>query len=234
MRNASAGWVRTGVGALAVAALALAASAGASARPASFVPTVVMTVTDTTLNFRPVAGLEPATVPDGRLSFRLDNRAHTWRTFSIADATSARIAPGKSGTITVRLPTAGQYYYTVGAADQTRSVEGIVKTVDACTNPRSTTVYVKLVEAPLAATPNHIHCGTVTFVLKNTEKGNDSFAVSLPNTTEPAPESPTGEIAGGKTIRVKVQFRYKGIVTFGSNEPFRNTQFNEYGALAIL
>jgi hypothetical protein len=196
--------------------------------------TVVMTVTSTTLNFRSVSGLAPATVPDGKVAFRLDNKTPSWRTFTIGGKTTPQIAPGKSSTLTVTLPGAGQYYYTVGAKDEDLSVNGVVLAVDSCTHPRKSTVIVKLLEGPLSSVPEHVPCGTVTFVLKNTEKGDDSFEVSLPGTTEPAPGSPTGEIGGGKTLRMTVNFRFKGIVSFGSNEMFRNTLYNEFGALAIV
>jgi hypothetical protein len=208
--------------------------APAWARSQTFTPTVVMTVTDTTLNFRSTSGLAPATVPDGKLSFRLDNKARTWRSFTIQGKSTSEIAPGKSGTLTVRLPAAGQYYYSVGAQTEDLTVNGVVTAVDVCMHPQKSNVVVKLLEGPLVSSPEHVHCGTVTFILKNTEKGDDSFQVSLPGTTEPAPESPTGEIGPGKTLRVTVHYRFKGVVSFGSNEPFRDTEFSEFGALAIV
>jgi hypothetical protein len=221
-------------GAAVLAALVGSAANVAWGRSQTFVPTVVMTVTDTTLNFRSTSGLAPGTVPDGKLSFRLDNKARGWRSFTIQGKSTPQIGPGKSATVTVRLPEAGEYYYSVGAAQNDATVNGIVTAVDICTNPRKTNVIVKLAEAPLVSSPEHVHCGTVTFILKNTEKVVDSFQVSLPGTTQPAPESPTGEIQPGKTLRVTVHYRFKGIVSFGSNEPFRNTEFNEFGALAII
>jgi hypothetical protein len=199
-----------------------------------FTPTVVMTVTDTTLEFRPTSGLTPGTVPDGKLSFELENKARTWRSFTIQNKSTHQIAPGKSGTLTVRLPGAGQYYYTVGAPTNDLTVNGVVTAVDVCTHPQKSNVVVKLLEGPLSSSPERVHCGTVTFILKNTEQGDDSFQVSLPGTTQPAPESPTGEIGPGKTLRLTVHYRFKGIVSFGSNEPFRNTEYNEFGALAIV
>jgi hypothetical protein len=221
-------------GAALVTALSGSAANIAWGRSQTFVPTVVMTVTDTTLNFRSTSGLAPGTVPDGKVSFRLDNKARGWRSFTIQNKATPQIAPGKSATVTVRLPEAGEYYYSVGAAQNDATVNGIVTAVDICTNPRQTNVTVKLAEAPLVSSPEHVHCGTVTFILKNTEKVADSFQVSLPGTTQPAPESPTGEIQPGKTLRMTVHYRFKGIVSFGSNEPFRNTEFNEFGALAII
>jgi hypothetical protein len=222
------------VGTAVTTALIGSLATGASARTQTFIPTVVMTVTDTTLDFRSTSGLAPGTVPDGKLSFRLDNKARTWRSFTIQNKSTPQIAPGKSATLTVRLPGAGEYYYSVGAPDVDETVNGIVTAVDVCTDPRKTNVVVKLLEGPLVSSPENVHCGTVTFILKNTEKGDDSFQVSLPGTTQPAPESPTGEIGPGKTLRVTVHYRFKGIVSFGSNEPFRNTEYNEFGALAII
>jgi hypothetical protein len=221
-------------GAAVVTALIASAASVASARTQTFTPTVVMTVTDTTLNFRSTSGLAPGTVPDGKVSFKLDNKARGWRSFTIQNKATRQIAPGKSATLTVTLPGAGEYYYSVGAAAQDATVNGIVTAVDVCAHPRKTNVIVKLAEGPLVSSPEHVHCGTVTFILKNTEKVADSFQVSLPGTTQPAPESPTGEIQPGKTLRMTVQYRFKGIVSFGSNEPFRNTEFNEFGALAII
>jgi hypothetical protein len=221
-------------GAAVVTALLASAANVAWGRAKVFTPTVVMTVTDTTLNFRSTSGLAPATVPDGKLSFKLENKARSWRSFTIQNKSTRQIPPGKSATVTVRLPGAGQYYYSVGAEDVDSTVNGIVTAVDVCTSPRKSNVIVKLAEAPLVSSPEQVHCGTVTFILKNTEKVDDSFQVSLPGTTRPAPESPTGEIKPGKTLRMVVHYRFKGIVSFGSNEPFRNTEFNEFGALAIV
>ncbi len=123
-----------------------------------------MTVTDTSLNFRSVMGLAPATVPDGKIAFRLDNRARSWRSFTILGKTTPQVAPGKSSTLTVTVPGGGQYYYTVGAKDEDASVNGVVLAVDACTHPRKTTVVVKLLEGPLVSSPEHVHCGPVTFL----------------------------------------------------------------------
>ncbi|HWB23039.1 MAG TPA: hypothetical protein VG652_09135 [Gaiellaceae bacterium] len=205
----------------------------ASAQPQVFIPTVVMTVTNTTLNFRSVAGLAPATVPDGRISFKLVNKARGWRTFSIVGKTTPQIASGKSKTLTVTLPKRDQYYYSVGAENQEFSVNGVVLAVDACKAPRSSTVAVKMLLGPLAATPNHVPCGKVTFVITNTESSNESFHVSLPNTTEPAPGGTTGEIPGKKTLRVTVRFPFKGVVSFGSGEQFHDTAYSEFGSLAV-
>ncbi len=232
------GRLRVLAGATLATALLVVAT-GVSSAPAwggtqVFTPTVVMTVTDTSLDFRSTSGLAPATVPDGKISFRLDNKARTWRSFTIQNKTTRQIFPGKSATLTVTLPGAGQYYYTVGAAAAGSTVNGVVTAVDVCTHPRVTRVIVKLVEAPLVSSPEHVHCGTVTFVVKNTETVVDSFQVSLPGTTQPAPGSPTVRIQPGKTVRLTVHYRFKGIVSFGSNEPFRNTEYNEFGALAIV
>jgi hypothetical protein len=221
-------------GAAVVVTLIASTADAAWGKPQVFVPPVVMTVTDKTLNFRSTSGLAPGTVPDGKVSFKLENKARGWRSFTIQSKSTRQIAPGKSATLTVKLPTAGEYYYTVGAADEELTVNGIVTAVDVCMHPRKSTVVVKLVEAPLVSTPAQAHCGAVTFVLKNTEKVDDSFQVSLPGTTQPAPESPTGEIKPGKTLRITVHYRFKGIVSFGSNEPFRNTEYSEFGALAIV
>jgi hypothetical protein len=205
----------------------------ASAQTEAFIPTVVMTVTNTSLNFRSVAGLAPATVPEGKISFKLVNKTRSWRTFSIVGKTTPQIRPGKSKTLTVTLPTRDQYYYTVGAENQELSVNGVVLAVDACRAPRSSTVAVKMVLGPLVATPSHVPCGKVTFVITNTENGNESFRASLPNTTEPAPGGTTGEIAGKKTLRITVRFPFKGRVSFGSAEQFHDTEYSEFGALAI-
>jgi hypothetical protein len=221
-------------GVVVLLALASFISGSAAAHTQAFIPTVVMTVTDTTLNFRSTSGLAPGTVPTGKLSFKLENKARGWRSFTIQGKSTNQIAPGKSGTITVRIPQAGEFYYSVGAQQQDSTVNGIVTAVDVCMHPRSTNVVVKLLEGPLVSSPEHVPCGTVTFILKNTEKGNDSFQFSLPGTARPAPESPTGEIGAGKTLRLKVHYRFKGIVSFGSNEPFRNTEFSEFGALAVV
>lgn len=221
-------------GAAVITALVGSAATGASARPETFTPTVVMTITDKTLDFRPTSGLAPGTVPDGKVSFKLDNKARSWRSFTIQNKSTRQIGPGKSSTLTVSLPGAGEYYYSVGAPNLDSTVNGIVTAVDVCTHPQKTNVVVKLLEGPLVSSPERVHCGTVTFILKNTEKGDDSFEVSLPGTTQPAPESPTGEIKPGKTLRLTVHYRFTGIVSFGSNEPFRNTEYNEFGALAIV
>jgi uncharacterized cupredoxin-like copper-binding protein len=210
------------------------AATGASAQTKTFIPTVVMTITDTTLDFRPTSGLAPGTVPDGKVSFKLDNKARGWRSLTIQNKSTRRIGSGKSSTLTVSLPGAGEYYYSVDAQNVDSTVNGIVTAVDVCTHPQKSNVVVKLLEGPLVSSPEHVHCGTVTFILKNTEKSDDSFQVSLPGTTQPAPESPTGEIKPGKTLRLTVHYRFKGIVSFGSNEPFRNTEYNEFGALAIV
>lgn len=220
-------------GAAVITALVGSMATGASARTATFTPTVVMTVTDTTLDFRSTSGLAPGTVPDGKVSFKLDNEARGWRSFTIQNKSTRQIGPGKSSTLTVSLPGAGEYYYSVGASNLDSTVNGIVTAVDVCTHPQKSNVVVKLLEGPLVSSPEHVHCGAVTFILKNTEKGDDSFEVSLPGTTQPAPESPTGEIKPGATLRLTVHYRFKGIVSFGSNEPFRDTEYNEFGALAI-
>ena len=73
-----------------IVAVSALSSGAAWARPQAFTPTVVMTVTDTALNFRSVSGLAPGTVPNGKISFQLRNNAHGWRTFTIQNKTTLR------------------------------------------------------------------------------------------------------------------------------------------------
>jgi hypothetical protein len=87
---------------LVIVAGVLATIAGAGAADAAAgSTTVAVTMTASKLV------VSPLRVPGGTVVFKIVNRATVARTFSVAGKTAPMIAPGKSATLTVALPTGG-------------------------------------------------------------------------------------------------------------------------------
>ena len=185
----------------------LAATRGvASNHPASSSHQAKTTITVVMTEFK-FALSKTKNVPVGTVVFKLINRGKIPHDFQIAGKKSALIKPGKTGTLTVTFKKKAAYAYkctvpghaqlgmkgtlgvgtakigTTTAATTTAATTTTTTTTGAtCAAPAASTVSVSMIEFAFHLSTLSVHCGTVTFQIKNDGSAEHDFVfTSIPN-----------------------------------------------------
>jgi hypothetical protein len=210
------------VGACAVGVAGLA-PAPAYARVQSGAATVVVTLTNAKLE------LVPATVPVGTVVFKIRNEGTIPRDFriGITGERTARIAVGKSAMLKVKFSTGASIFVLSYGAGGTAGLSNAFTVVASCTNPATSTVTVRMREAPERFSRPTVPCGTVKFVVTNVGTIVHSFQINAPGGHGP-------RISPGQTVTMTVHLTTKGKVFYYCNETEHNEMYGEYGYLRVV
>jgi hypothetical protein len=193
--------------------------------------TVVVTITDTTLE------LLPATVPVGTVVFKVVNRGTIPRDFRIGPAgkRTPRIAAGKSATLTVEFATSASLLVLSYGVGGTAGLSYELKVVAPCTTPKTTTVRVQMREAPERFSQTRVPCGTVKFVVTNVGTIVHSFNITAPgNLGASLTRGPGPRILPGHTVSFTVHFTSKGRAFYYCGETEHNELYGEDGYLHVV
>ena len=206
-----------------VGALATQAHARVSAT------TILVTMTDSKLK------LERTIVPVGTVVFRVVNKGRTPHDFRVASHRTRTIPAGKTATLKVDFAKAGSYPFGWGR----RARAGELSVFRPCTDPASSTISVAMTTGKITLSRTSVPCGTVTFVVTNTDRGEPGvhqFAVDL-GLLRSVPARNAGIIGPyvtpGQTARLTVMFKAKGKVYYFCNVSEHDEQGEEFGYLSL-
>lgn len=172
-------------------------------------------------------------VPTGTVVFKLINRGKIPHNFSVNGKTSKMIPAGKTGTLTVVFKKKGAFKYlctvpghaqlgmkgTLGIGTANLGGGGGTTTTTptttptttttgaACASPSPSTVNVSMIEFAFHLSTNTVHCGTVTFNVKNDGSAEHDFV--FPSISTAA----TPLVQPGGSFTLTVNFTTSG--TFG-------------------
>lgn len=190
---------------------------------------IVVTITDTKLT------LSPSTAPVGIVIFRVVNRGRAPHEFRIAGNHTPKIAAGKTAMLKVAFTKRRGYPY--GSESHGAGMSGFLSVIAPCTNPTTSTIDVSFTSGPSSGTitmPHKIPCGTVTFLVRNTDPALQRHDLNLDLSDQGGPKrlilGPS--LAPGQTTKMTVNFRLKGNVYYFCNEP-EHTEYGEFGYLVI-
>jgi hypothetical protein len=219
--------VAPAVAALTFVALVTAATAAASSRDTQ---TIAVTLTASTATFAPTFATP------GNVVFRVLNKDHGSRSFTVAGKTAPSIAPGKTVTFSLVLRSLGFVPYTSGGKGRTR-LAGLLSVQQPCTNPTSTTLNVQMAQdhGAITVSQSTVPCGTVTFVVTNVGALVDSLNVF---STSSGVKGATPELSPGQTALLTLTFPTKGTVHYESGdyppaEPEYGGDFGEEGMITL-
>jgi plastocyanin len=235
------------IGALvaAVGVLLVAEAAGQTAGQ-----TVRVTITDSKLT------LHPASVQQGKVTFRIEEVGVHAHAFAIAGRSTRVLRHGATAVLVVGFSKAANYRavargslgrafsanLVVGSASQTilpTTTTSPVKTStsttpgvgSACAQPVATTVTVTIVPPKFNFSRITIPCGTVTFVVTNTGQLTHSLEITAPAGAATIPTNPA--IQPGQTQTFTVTMTAKGIYPWQCGEREDNSDEGEYGNLLV-
>jgi plastocyanin len=212
-------------------------------------PTVRVKITDATVT------LSPATVPPGKVVFRIAVAGSRTQAFAIGGKSTSMLRHGSTAVLTVSFARAGSYKavarsvagkalsatLAVGSASQpilpstTTSSKPSTTTTpapsSACSQPVATTVTVTIVPPKFNFSRTTIACGTVTFVVTNTGQLTHSLQITAPAGGATIPANPP--IQPGQTQTFTVTMTAKGIYPWQCGEREDNADDGEYGNLLV-
>jgi hypothetical protein len=192
------------------ASVLLASSASASS---GGVTPVAVTITSGSVAF------SPAFAPIGSVAFRVRNRTGSARVFTIAGHRTPSIAAGAAATLTVMLPARRGYAYAV-VPGSGLGMTGYFNAVAPCAQPRSTTVTVTLTTDSIELSEPSLQCGTVTFVVKNTDPSNfHDFSLDLSLLGASGTEMLGRRLAPGQSVSERVALPLRGNLYYFSSQP---------------
>ena len=190
---------------------------------------ILVTMTDSQLK------LQRTIVPVGTAVFRVVNKGRTRHDFRIAGHRTRKIAAGKTATLRVDFAKPGGYPYGWGR----RAGAGELSVFRPCTDPASSTISAVMTTGTITLSQTSVPCGTVTFVVTNTDKGAPGvhqFAVDL-GLLRSVPARKTRIIGPyvtpGQTARLTVTFNAKGKVYYFCNVSEHDEQGEEFGYLSL-
>jgi hypothetical protein len=206
--------VRNSAWRAAFAALVVVLASVLLASPASGgVTPVAVTITSSSVTF------SPAVAPIGSVAFHVRNRTGSARVFTIAGQRTAKIAPGAAAALTVTLPARRGYAYAV-APGSGLGMTGYFNAVAPCVQPRSTTVMVTLTTDSIRLSEPTLRCGTVTFVVKNTDPSNfHDFSLDLSLLGASGNDVLGQRLAPGQSVSERVVLPLRGNVYYFSSQP---------------
>jgi hypothetical protein len=181
--------------------LALSTTAQAAGSPT----TVTVTITNSRITFA------PNSVPTGAVVFKVLNRTNVRRDFGIGAKRTGTIVARRSARLAVTLKGQGTRAFSSVGKAQARRIVGLLYLFEPCTDPTSSTVNVQLGKSVggLALSPTSVPCGTVTFVVTDTDTPGDSFLVSI---SVPEVSGLTSPLQPGGTTSLTVRFPAKAVV----------------------
>jgi len=190
--------------------------------------TILVTMTDSKLR------LQRAIVPVGTVVFRVVNKGRTRHDFRIGGHRTRTIAAGKTATLKVDFAKPGGYPYGSGR----RASAGELSVFRPCPDPASSTISAEMTTGKITLSQTSVPCGTVTFVVTNTDKGPGvhQFAIDL-GLLRSVPAR-NARIIGpyvtpGQTARLTVTFNAKGKVYYFCNVSEHDEQGEEFGYLSL-
>jgi hypothetical protein len=187
--------------------------------------TVVVTIANSDVN------LEPSTVPAGNVVFKILNRGSSARDFEIAGKKTPIIGSRKSATLRVVVAKRPYRYVSVGPGQA--PLTGLVGVLKACTNPTKSTVDVQISSGMITLSQATVPCGTVTFVVTNTEgpgtHADHNFQVFVPTSVKGGLSAP---LHPGETAKVTIDIPFKGKVNYVDGVG-RNAELGGEGWLVV-
>jgi hypothetical protein len=190
---------------------ALAAGLGALALAPSAAPSHVkvdaasvrVTLTDSKLI------VAPSRVPVGIVVFRIVNRGHGARRFSVGSTRTRAIAPGGSASLRIAFTTPGTRSTASAGVRRATQLTGVIGVFAPCAHPTATTVLVQLGQdnGGLTISQTTIPCGAVTFVVTDTGSLIDSLQVFADYA---GAHGTTPELEPGRTASLTIQFTELG------------------------
>jgi uncharacterized cupredoxin-like copper-binding protein len=212
-------------------------------RPAGVIAVVVSLAATTTVSAQ--SGANPVTititdskvkasavsVPVGVVLFKIVNKAKVPHVLTLQGKKTPTIAAGKSATLRVAIANKGPYvYYSVGPG-KPGALRGALSVFEPCTNPASSTITVKMAEAPEVLSQMTVPCGKVTFALTNAGTVVHSFVLFQSNPPRTLARSP--QLQPGQTANLVVQFTQKGQVQYLCAETEHAEDYGENGYLTV-
>ena len=191
--------------------------------------TILVTMTDSKLK------LQRAIVPVGTVVFRVVNKGRTQHDFRIGGHRTRTIAAGKTATLKVDFAKPGSYPYGSGR----RASAGELSVFRPCSDPANSTISVQMTTGTITLSQTRVPCGTVTFVVTNTDRGDPGvhqFAVdlSLLRSVSARKTRIIGPYVNpGQTVRLTVTFNAKGKVYYFCNVSEHDEQGEEFGYLSL-
>jgi hypothetical protein len=161
----------------------------------------------------------PAFAPIGSVVFRVRNRTSSPRVFTVAGHPTVTIAPGASATVTVTLTARRGYPYAVSPGSSA-GMSGYFNAVAPCAQPRATTVKVTLTTGSIKLSEPSLQCGTVTFLVTNTDPSNfHDFSLDLSLLGASGQDVVGQRLAPGQSISQRVSLPVRGNIYYFSSQP---------------
>jgi len=207
--------------------LALLASLAPTASPATTSPKpIVVTITESKVKF------SATSVAVGPAVFKVVNKGKTSHVFKIGGKSTPKIAVETSATIQIVIANKGPYVYYSVARANAAALTGGLSVVEPCTKPTSSTVTVKMEEAPITLSQMTLPCGTVTFVVTNAGTVVHSFDLFQPN--PPRVLLQGAALEPGQTGTAVVHMLLKGAVNYSCGQSEHGEEYGEIGSLTVI
>ncbi len=174
--------------------------------------------------------LSPSSVVAGNVVFTVTNRTRAPRDFEIGGKKTPPIAVGKSATLKAAFAPRPHKYLSVGQG-KAAPLTGLLGVFPACTNPTVTTVEVSVALTKMTLSQTSVPCGTVTFVVTNTDTVTvHNFSIALPTLVSGELQGP--KIRPGQATTLVINLPYKGQVYYFCNQP-EHGEMGESGLLTV-